>query len=508
MSTDIIARGLTGRLTNKLASGTQGEGAALVAFRGTAAAAVSRPVESKLRDVPSLKDFGAVGDGVADDTAAVQAWATHCAVNHARGFAPPGNYKLTATITVPTSEGFGLRGAGPTATVFTMATDNVPIFDLGATVVDTWSRFLDFGGFSLNYTNVQTSVMTNALPIRFSAMWFECRFTEIRFIRGYYCMTVASGILAPWGCEFNNLVLEREVTGGFYDMLVAGASSVPNNFYGRLVADALNCTQTLFRNLKGYNTFFGTFEVFSLRGPMFHFSADARFTFGAIKSEAADLTGISNWNTQFNTTGIINMPSGALTIGQIDFSGSPNKLNPTQSGYLFVGQARSLRIDYLKIDATQAVSNFYVFGTNNASQVRLGDYYRTATGFSVPWQYNGGTEASARLTIEQDNNGRLSDNKGDANYVMAQGDPCFVQWETALTAPRIMDLPNTVNDLFNGYRVRVTSRGAVNGANTLAIRAGATTVHTLTADNTWTELMWRKNGAAGVGWYKVAGGTI
>jgi hypothetical protein len=91
---------------------------------------------------------------------------------------------------------------------------------------------------------------------------------------------------------------------------------------------------------------------------------------------------------------------------------------------------------------------------------------------------------------------------------MAQGDPCFVQWETALAAPRIMDLPNTVNDLFNGYRVRVTSRGAVNGANTLAIRAGATTVHTLTADNAWIELMWRKNGAAGVGWYKVAGGTI
>ncbi|HEX4847625.1 MAG TPA: glycosyl hydrolase family 28-related protein, partial [Novosphingobium sp.] len=246
MSTDIIARALSARQAARLASGAQGDGAGLVTFRGTSAGSSARTVESRLRDTASLKDFGAVGDGVANDTAAVQAWATHCATNHVRGYAPPGTYRLTATIAVPVSEGLTLRGAGPTQTVFSMATDNTAIFDLGGAVGDTYLRYVDFGGFTLTYANVQTSAMTSALPIRFSAMMFQSRVTEIRFLRGYYCMSVGSGVLAPWGCEFNNLFLDREVTGGFYDMLASGASSVPNNFYGRLGADALGCTQTLF----------------------------------------------------------------------------------------------------------------------------------------------------------------------------------------------------------------------------------------------------------------------
>lgn len=49
----------------------------------------------KLNDIVSVKDFGAVGDGVADDTAAIQA-----AINAYRGkiFLPVGTYKISSTI--------------------------------------------------------------------------------------------------------------------------------------------------------------------------------------------------------------------------------------------------------------------------------------------------------------------------------------------------------------------------------------------------------------------------
>ena len=67
--------------------------------------AITRTVESKLRDVVSVKDFGAVGDGVADDTAAIQA-----AIDaHKCVFFPEGIY-LVSTIT-PGDEAH-LIGAG------------------------------------------------------------------------------------------------------------------------------------------------------------------------------------------------------------------------------------------------------------------------------------------------------------------------------------------------------------------------------------------------------------
>ena len=75
------------------------DNAANITYDPAGTGAVSRTVQSKLRDVVSVKDFGAVGDGVADDTAAIQA-AVNAAVA-ASGAAilfPSGNYKITNEI--------------------------------------------------------------------------------------------------------------------------------------------------------------------------------------------------------------------------------------------------------------------------------------------------------------------------------------------------------------------------------------------------------------------------
>lgn len=72
----------------------------------------TRTVQDKLRDVVSVKDFGAVGDGVTDDTAAIQA-----AIDATTGeiVFPEGTYKISAALNVKSNQ--NLIGDGATITM-------------------------------------------------------------------------------------------------------------------------------------------------------------------------------------------------------------------------------------------------------------------------------------------------------------------------------------------------------------------------------------------------------
>jgi hypothetical protein len=72
-------------------------GSALVGFLQSGTGAVARTAQAKMRDVVSVKDFGATGDGVTDDSAAIQAAVdAHRAVHF-----PLGSYNIgSTTITV------------------------------------------------------------------------------------------------------------------------------------------------------------------------------------------------------------------------------------------------------------------------------------------------------------------------------------------------------------------------------------------------------------------------
>jgi hypothetical protein len=74
-----------------------GSGSSLVGYNQGGTGAVNRTVQSRLRDYVSVKDFGAVGDGVTDDTVAIQA-----AVDTGREvFIPHGTYRVTGSIVFP-----------------------------------------------------------------------------------------------------------------------------------------------------------------------------------------------------------------------------------------------------------------------------------------------------------------------------------------------------------------------------------------------------------------------
>jgi hypothetical protein len=66
-----------------------------VSYTPAGSGAVATNVQSKLREFVSVKDFGAVGDGVADDTAAIQAAVNYGVQNGISVFAPVGVYQVS-----------------------------------------------------------------------------------------------------------------------------------------------------------------------------------------------------------------------------------------------------------------------------------------------------------------------------------------------------------------------------------------------------------------------------
>ncbi len=62
--------------------------------------AVQTTVQTKLRESVSVKDFGAVGDGVTDDTAAINSAIESQQANGGAVYVPAGTYKITSTITL------------------------------------------------------------------------------------------------------------------------------------------------------------------------------------------------------------------------------------------------------------------------------------------------------------------------------------------------------------------------------------------------------------------------
>ncbi len=90
---------------------TRRAGLAALPYKAPPASSVVRTVAARLAESVSVRDFGAVGDGAADDTAAFVA-AFAAGAREVR--VPAGSYRLTAPLSVPAR--LSLRGAGRDAT--------------------------------------------------------------------------------------------------------------------------------------------------------------------------------------------------------------------------------------------------------------------------------------------------------------------------------------------------------------------------------------------------------
>lgn len=96
-------------------------------FVGAGATATTRTIESKLRDVVSAKDYGAVGDGSTNDTAAIQAAIDSLPANGGTVYLPSGTYLVSTLIMPNDPKRVNLVGESMWSTVLKMASPQGPV---------------------------------------------------------------------------------------------------------------------------------------------------------------------------------------------------------------------------------------------------------------------------------------------------------------------------------------------------------------------------------------------
>jgi hypothetical protein len=145
-------------------------------FTQSGTGATLRTVENKLKDTVSVKDFGAVGDGVANDTAAIQAAVT---ANPGKLILiPSGTYKITNTILVAVSGSDAacvrIVGSGSTQTIINNQFAGPAFkFDSGAGAIFAYDVALE----NLQITSVGS--VAGSIGVQLDG----CRFARISNVR-------------------------------------------------------------------------------------------------------------------------------------------------------------------------------------------------------------------------------------------------------------------------------------------------------------------------------------
>lgn len=190
--------------------------------------AVTTNVQAKLRQTVSVKDFGAVGDGVADDTVAIQA-----ALDNSTGrklLFPKGTYLISSELVIQNITAFSIEGESEATTIkasAVIAGSCLQIFNVSTFTVRNISFDSDF---KANYVvTVDTNNAPGLRPSGFS-------FYNVRFTRG-----VIAGLRLA-----TSIVNNYQVDGGSFhncrffsskkNILVQSSNALIHSFYNCLFA--------------------------------------------------------------------------------------------------------------------------------------------------------------------------------------------------------------------------------------------------------------------------------
>ena len=177
---------------------------------------VVRTVQAKLDDFASVRDFGAVGDGIADDTAAINRalFQLYCRTTNTQIrrslYFPAGTYRVTDTIVVPPFA--KLVGEGADCSIISLESDDsaVPFYAarFGDSLQQTGVNIGNGGAtaprnIEISSMTFQTTIVTDVFLVEDAT---QCYFDSVNF-RGP--ITLASLISDPAAVAASNIAAVR-----------------------------------------------------------------------------------------------------------------------------------------------------------------------------------------------------------------------------------------------------------------------------------------------------------
>lgn len=236
-----------------------------------------------------VKAFGAVGDGVADDTAAIQAAINALSANGGTIFFPNGYYKCTTEINVADKRSIVFQGTGgPTGGAAGAA--RLSYTGSAARFIDARSSF----GFAVRgmYLDIATDVNTSLIDFSHSAGGGDA---EQMVVENCFLGAAVGGVASAY-----LLNLSLAICGNFRNNVFSGGD---RGAYGGIsYSNAHNFIGNQFIGQKGA-PLYNPAERWLVQGNTFE--AKSNGSAGAVKStnDAAFLSFIGNWCGDANTSG-------------------------------------------------------------------------------------------------------------------------------------------------------------------------------------------------------------